>query len=251
MARLHFLGTGAAVSDPERSTTMLAVSSPQSFLLIDCGGDVWQRALAAGLEPRHFRGLIITHEHPDHLSGFPLFMEKLWLLGRREPVPVYGIAPALAQARRSHDAFDTSGWSADGYPEIRWHEVAEMQGAAVLDDGTWQISAAPGLHAVPAIGLRIRAQGGGRAAYSGDTEPCASITELSRGADVLVHEATGPFPGHSSALQAAAVAAQAGVGRLRLVHLPPAEKLGEAELVAARQRFAATEKAEEGSWLEF
>ncbi len=252
MARLHFLGTGAALSDPERTTTMLALDNARSLVLVDCGGDVWQRVLAAGLEPARFKALIVTHEHPDHVSGFPLFMEKLWLLGRRAPVPVCGIAPALAQAKRSHDAFDTAAWKAHGYPEVKWLEVPHREGAVVLEDDDWLISAAPGRHAVPVIGLRARDQSsGGEIAYSCDTEPVESIVRLAEGAAILVHEATGLGPGHSSAEQAAEVAARAGVGRLVLVHLPPKRHLSEQELAAARQRFARTEKAEEGGWLEF
>jgi len=75
---------------------MLAVSDARSTLLVDCGGDVIERVLSAGLEVDSIAGLIVTHEHPDHVSGFPLLMEKLWLAGRRRPIPVYGIAPALA-----------------------------------------------------------------------------------------------------------------------------------------------------------
>ena len=250
MARVHFLGTGAATSEPERTTTMLALENSLGFLLVDCGGDVWQRALASGLEPSGFRGLVVTHEHPDHLSGFPLFMEKLWLLGRREPVPVYGIAPALAQARRSHDAFDTRSWKADGYPDILWRALPHAPGALVLEDEDWRVHAAPGRHPAPVIGLRAEdRRGGGVLAYSCDTEPCEAILELARGAGTLVHEATGAGPGHSSARQAAEVAAAAGAARLLLVHLPRA--LPETEMAAARRIFAATEKATEGGALEF
>ena len=85
---LHLLGTGAGYSEPHRTTTMLALSDhkqtdKENLLIIDCGGDVIQRVLAAGLNPFALKHLILTHAHPDHLSGFPLFMEKIWLAGRR------------------------------------------------------------------------------------------------------------------------------------------------------------------------
>lgn len=248
MARLHFLGTGAAVSDPHRSTTMLALENESSLLLVDCGGDAIQRAMALGLELAKLRALIVTHEHADHVSGFPLLMEKLWLLGRREPLPVCGIAPVLAQAQRLHDSFDIADWYEQGYPGIRWQEVAHHAGASVWQEDGWQVTAAPGRHAVPVVGLRfIERSSGQTVTYSGDTEPVESIRALAADSQVLVHEATGAGPGHSSALQAADTAAQAGVGKLYLVHLPPREQLDEAVLAKARARFAATEKAEEGS----
>ena len=58
-----------------------------------------------------------------------------------------------------------------------------------------------------------------------------------------MHEATGAFPGHSTALHAAEVATQAEAGRLLLVHLPPG--LSDNDLAEARQRFAQTELGEE------
>ena len=94
---LYTLGTGAAVSDPFRSTTMLAVEAAQGVILIDCGGDVGQRAMAAGIPLDWIEALILTHEHPDHVAGFPLLMEKLWLSGRNKSLPVYGIGAALEQ----------------------------------------------------------------------------------------------------------------------------------------------------------
>ena len=71
------------------------------------------------------------------------------------------------------------------------------------------------------------------------------------GADVLVHEATGDGPGHSSAAGAARVAREAGVGRLVLVHLGPQPDGGEALLAEARAVFPATELGHDGARYEF
>jgi ribonuclease Z len=250
LATLYLLGTGAAVSDQHRTTTMLTVENDAGLLVIDCGGDVVQRLAATGGDPSRIRALIVTHEHPDHLSGFPLMMEKLWLYGRREPLDVYGIEPAIAQAKRVHDSFDTSAWP--GYPEIHYHQVALAEGASVLNDFGWRISASPGTHAVPVVGLRIKDEaGGGVLAYSCDTEYSEVIVRMAEGAKVLVHEATGKGPGHSSAQEAAQAAREAGAKRLLLVHLPPAEQLDLAELEAARKIFPETDKGLEGGRYRF
>ncbi|HEX2092074.1 MAG TPA: MBL fold metallo-hydrolase [Longimicrobiaceae bacterium] len=248
MPTLHLLGTGAGHSDATRTTTMLAFAGADSVVVMDCGGDVVQRLLAGGIDLDRIEALIVSHEHPDHVAGFPLFMEKIWLAGRRRPIPVHGPAAALSQARRVWESFSTGSWK--GVPEIQWREVALEEGAPVLESGRWRITAAPGTHSVPVIGVRVEdREGGGTIAYSCDTEPSDAITQLARGVNILVHEATGGFGGHTTPEDAAQVASSAGAGRLVLVHLPPG--FGEAELVRAREIFTWTDMGEDGATYEF
>ncbi len=250
MATLHLLGTGAVVTDSWRTTTMLALDNGHSLVLVDCGGDAVQRVLAAGLDPLRVRRLIITHEHADHCGGFPLLMEKLWVHGLRGDFHVHGIPSALSQARRVHDAFDTSDWP--GYPTVIYHEVPYRAGSIALDDGEWLVRTAPGVHPVPCVGLHFTdLRSGATAFYSADTEPAEEIARWASGVPLLVHEATGEGPGHSSALQAARVASRSGSRRLVLVHLPPEGEARAADLAAARQVFADTELAEEGGSVVF
>lgn len=239
MPHLHLLGTGASISDPHRTTTMLAVTDGPSTIVVDCGGDVVQRLLAAGIDLDTIQALILTHEHPDHVGGFPLFMEKIWLAPRRRPIPIYGIHAALDQAQRTFATFDTSGW--DGLPEMAWQEIDHAPGTLMLDDARWRITAAPVVHPVPNVGLRIESKtSGGVVAYSCDTEPTPSVVDLGQDADLLVHEANGFVAGvHSSPEQAAQIAAQANAKRLLLVHLPPG--LADDDLSEAHTHFAATE----------
>ena len=68
---------------------------------------------------------------------------------------------------------------------------------------------------------------GRRVVLSGDTAPCQGVEAFAHGADVLVHEATfldqersrARETGHTTAAQAAALARDAGVKMLALVHL--------------------------------
>lgn len=248
MPTLHLLGTGAALSDADRTTTMLAFRTEGSVLVVDCGGDLIHRLLACRLDPGEITALVITHEHPDHVSGFPLFMEKVWLSKRKRPIPVCGPETALSQARRLFESFDTSGWQ--GMPEIEWRTVALEEGASVWEDERWRVTASPGEHSVPAVGLRVEdVRGGGVVAYSGDTERSDSIARLAAAADILVHEAGGDFSGHTTMQDAAHIARQADVGRLVLVHLPPRSERGDLE--EARQSFGAIELGVDGAEYRF
>jgi ribonuclease Z len=85
-----------------------------------------------------------------------------------------------------------------------------------------QITAAPVTHGqVDTIALRFENPYTGRAiVYSADTEPCPALVRLADGAEYLLHEATGSYPGHSSPAQAAQVAREARVTFLVLIHYP-------------------------------
>ena len=85
-----------------------------------------------------------------------------------------------------------------------------------------RITAAPAIHgSVQTLALRFENTATGRAiVYSADTEPCEAVVQLAAGADLLIHEATGDHPGHSSPADAAQVAREAGVSRLALIHYP-------------------------------
>jgi len=89
---------------------------------------------------------------------------------------------------------------------------------------------------------------GRKIVVSGDTAPCETLAIAAHAADLLVHEATfgeeeherARLTGHSTAAQAAAIAAQAQVTLLALTHI--SSRYGGRELLEeAREIFAATE----------
>ncbi len=245
MAVLHVLGSGAAYSDGGRTTTMLALEGSSGVIVVDCGGDAIQRLLAHGLDPLRVTTLIVTHEHADHVSGLPLMMERLWLAGRRAPLPVLGITPAVDQAIRVHDAFDTSRWT--DYPGMAPRAVAHEVDVLLHEDDDWRITASPGTHAVPVVGLRCEARSGEVVTYSSDTAYDPRIVDLARNADLLLHEASGSSSVHASACEAARVAREANAERLVLVHLPPDFDEGGEDMRCARSTFAATEAGFDGA----
>jgi ribonuclease Z len=100
---------------------------------------------------------------------------------------------------------------------------------------------------------------GRRVVLTGDTRPCADTIEASRGADLLVHEATfgdeeaarAVETGHSTAREAAIVAREAGVDTLLLTHFSARYSRDAAELAKeARECFERTIVGKDGMEIE-
>ncbi|MBC7262702.1 MAG: MBL fold metallo-hydrolase, partial [Chloroflexi bacterium] len=101
------------------------------------------------------------------------------------------------------------------------------------------ITASPAMHLVPGLMIKILNKISGRSiVYSGDTAPCDNLIRLAHGADVLIHEASGEYMGHSSAAQAGKAAQRARVKKLYLIHYPALTADLNALLAQARQEFA-------------
>jgi ribonuclease Z len=238
-----FLGSSGAIPGRDRDTTSLVVVGESAAVLVDCGGSPAQKLLLAGVDPLALCGVVITHIHPDHAYGLPSLVQTLFLLGRQ--------APLHLSCREEHEASLRALLGLFGLLErpgifpLVWEPVPPREGFAVGTLGGFAITASPNAHGgMPNMALRFEAPGRPAVVYSSDTEPCAAVEALARGAHTLIHEATFSnrrprgVGAHSTAAQAGEVAARAGVARLILVHIDAALH-GELEAVReeARARF--------------
>jgi ribonuclease Z len=217
MPELIVLGTSNAIASEEHRHTHLALAGERCFVLIDCGENPIARLENIGLNPLEISDLILTHFHPDHVAAVPQFLMSSWLLGRRRPLNVHGLAHTLDRIEKTMQFYDWDTWP-DFYP-VRFNRLPEAEMSTVLENEEMRIFASPVRHLIPTIGLRAEFPDSSKAlAYSCDTEPCQQVVRLGQRVDVLIHEATGDMPGHTSAAQAGEIARQARAAELYLIH---------------------------------
>lgn len=217
MPKLIVLGTAFAVAGEGQENTHMVLVGENGAVLIDCSGSPMVRLRQAGVDPNSLTDLILTHFHPDHVSGVPVLLMDMWLLGREQPLNVYGLDYTLDRVEQVMEAYNWQRWP-DFYA-VTFHRLPEEELTPVLEAEDWRISASPVHHMIPTIGLRIEFPGSQKVlAYSCDTDPCTEVVELARDADVLLHESTGDHEGHTSAGQAGEIAQQAGAKFLYLIH---------------------------------
>lgn len=219
--RMIVLGAGTALPDRDRDNTFLVWDSPAGSLLIDCGGRAYQQLLRAGVDPLALRGMILTHNHPDHIYGVPALVFHLWLAGYRETLQIYANASTLRMARDLCAALELE--QAGHMCAVAWHTLADLPDSPVCATDSYTVTATPVRHSRPTLALKFAEQASGRAlVYSSDTEPCPELEQLARGAHTLIHEATAndPHERHTHTLpgEAGAIAARCGVARLVLIH---------------------------------
>jgi ribonuclease Z len=251
MAKLIILGSSNAVPDREHENTHMVLVGDSRTVLIDCPNSPLLRLEQAGVDFHNLTDLILTHFHPDHVAGAPQLLMNMWLMGHRKPISIYGLQHTLDRLENLMGFYGWSEWP-NFYP-VMFHRLPAREMTPVLDCEEYKIIASPVQHFIPTIGLKIEFPAANKSvAYSCDTEPCGQVVRLAAGADLLIHEASGQLPGHSSAAQAGEAASQAEVGELYLIHYPTGKYAKGDPIAEARQRFEGPVKlAQDFTTLEF
>ncbi len=234
MPKLIILGTSNAVPDQTHENTHMVVVGEKRTLLIDTGSNPTVRLQMGGLNPLDLTDLLVTHFHPDHVSGVPTLLMNSWLSGRREPLMTYGLEETLLRIKKMMELYEWESWP--NFFPVHFKNLVVEERLLAIDCSDFRVYSSPVCHMIPAIGLRIESPiSGGVIAYSCDTEPCEQVIRLAAGADILIHEASGKGLGHSSAAQAGEIAQKAGVKALYLIHYPTGD-FDPTPLAAAAQK---------------
>jgi ribonuclease Z len=262
--KLILLGTGTPRSFYGRAKSAAVVLAGSKTFLVDCGGGVVDQLIKAGVVPQRISDVLFTHHHSDHNSGFFDVFISSWRThvipervfeGRKGPMNVYGPATTKEIIGKMRDSFDFDvnlrvnyNKSAAEGANIHYHESNE---GVVYDSEGIKITAFEVDHrpVYPAIAYKFE-YNGKALVISGDTLPVDNMIAYSKGIDLLVHEAynkewldaliakypeqaTGlnnPAKYHTTTLQAAEIAKQAGVKHLVFTHhIPAPQEIAEAE----------------------
>jgi ribonuclease Z len=220
MTELVILGTAASVPDADHDTVSMVLHGPKWAVLIDCGGSPLYKLARTGVHLHDIQAVILTHRHADHVYGLPMLVQGLWLAGRESRLPLYGPPETISLARELLQLFHLD--EREGMFRLDWRPIPLQTDRQVLQIGAVEIRSTPVVHGnVQTVALRLEDSATRRAiVYSADTEPCPDLVRFATGANLLIHEATGDYPGHSSPAEAGRIAQDAEVKELALIHYP-------------------------------
>jgi len=227
--RLTFLGTSAAAPTHHRGLTALAVRHAGELVLFDCGEGTQRQMIRYGTG-FDVGAIFFSHFHADHYLGAIGFLRTLSMLGRTEPLRLYGPRPAkrllptmlftgadalsflveihevepgetVRRAGATLRAFATDhrtpslGWALVEDPRPGRFHPERARAAGVPEGPLWGE-----LQRGRTVKLPDRLvepeevveppRRGRLLVVSGDTRPVAATAEAARGADLLVHDST-------------------------------------------------------------
>lgn len=218
MPKLTILGTSYSVPDEYHENTHMILVGEERQVLIDCVSNPIVRLKKAGLQHDDLTDIIMTHFHPDHVSGVPLLLMGMGLLERKNALDVYGLDHVVGVMENMLDEYQWEMWH---HFTVAFHRLPEENLHLMMETEEFRIYTSPVVHYVPTIGLRIEFKQSGKVlAYSCDTAPNPNVIALAKDADVLIHEAAGASVGHSSPEQAGETATAANAKELYLIHYP-------------------------------
>src|SRR4051812_2413211 len=203
LTRLVMLGTGTPRPDPKCSGPATAIVVNDTPYLIDFGPGVIRRATAAyekGVTALGFGGVniktaFLTHLHSDHTVGYPDLILTPWVMGRHEPLTVYGPKGIKAMTEHVLKAWHVDiGVRTNSVDQrrsigcrVNAHEIAS---GIIFEDKNVKVTAFPAQHEdmVDSFSFRFDTPDC-IIVISGDTTPTQALIDHSSGCDILVHEA--------------------------------------------------------------
>ena len=236
-----FIGTSSCLPDVGSDTASFVINGRH---LVDTGWCSVLHMREYNLDPLDLESLILTHLHHDHYMGLVQLLFYTRGGASRRPLRIIGPPPYLEPVIQA--AVDFLQFSR--FPELDLHPVpVPLSPGQHLELDGLRLEATAASHVSgkgvpePALCCKMtELAGGATLVFTGDTSFYPPIAEFAHGADLLIHDAS-----HTSAQDAARIAAMAGAKRLLLGHY--SSRHAEQLLAAARGVFPESYLATDGS----
>jgi ribonuclease BN (tRNA processing enzyme) len=232
--KLTVLGSGTAVPDLQRNSAGYLLEENGRGFLIDFGYGTVHQLLRLGITYHDIDRIFLTHPHPDHMCDLVpfLFASKYPLNPRTRNLPIVAGPGFTAYFEQLMDAFNH--WLT---PDTYQVQITELDEETRRFDGL-EVTAGKVQHIEMSRGFRFANAEGKTVTFSGDTDYCAGIVELGRGADLLILECSTPddlkVEKHLTPQLCGRIAREAECQTLLLTHFyPPCEM---SSVLAACQR---------------
>ena len=248
--RIVLLGTkgGPAIRPGGPSPTSSLIETGGRVIAVDCALGVSRGIVNAGVSLKGLSHILVTHLHSDHVLELGGLIHTAWTSGLSTPVKVYGPKGVAAVWRgflASLEVDISTRIVDEGRPVLAdLVTVMEIDEGLVLDEPGFRVTALRVPHPPLADCFAFRVEmPSGTVVFSGDTAYHPPLAEFASGADLLIHEAMLPeglesiirrtgngsrlrehlIASHTFAADVGRIAAAAGVGRLALNHMIPAD----------------------------
>ena len=246
--RVVLLGTkGGPTPSPCRAAPATLIEIGGRAFVVDCGNGVANQLAKAHVPLPRLARIFVTHNHSDHIADVGTLIELAWSSGLNKPVTVHGPPPigAIVRDQLAALAYDVAARVREEgrtplAPLVHIDERAAP--GVVLRENDVVVTAALVDHQTVAPAFACRFDTPGRSiVISGDTHYSDNLVALAKGADLLIHEAiyapaidqmggenTATLQNHlrrshTTTEDVGLVAARAGVKKLVLSHLVPAD----------------------------
>jgi ribonuclease BN (tRNA processing enzyme) len=263
--RVVLLGTkGGPTPSPFRAAPATLIEIAGRAFVVDCGNGVANQLAKARMPLLRLAHIFVTHNHSDHMADVGTLIELAWSSGLITPVTVHGPPPIrqIVHDQLAAYAYDIAGrireeGRAPLAPLV--HIVERAAPGVVLREADVTVTSALVDHETIRPAFAYRFDTPGRSiVISGDTRYSDNLVRLAKGADLLIHEAiyapaidhmggeAAPtlrehlHRSHTTTEDVGLIAARAGVKKLVLSHLVPADPAitDEMWLAGVRRNFA-------------
>ncbi len=219
------LGSGTCVPSFRRAGPSHCLKTDDLIILVDSAAGSLRQLLKAGIKQEQVDLILYTHFHPDHTGELvPFIFASKYGPGfqRRNPVFIWGAEGLIDLLAGFEAAFGE--WVKPENDSIIFEEIpVSMPTSQQFPPIT--IRTIHTDHTPQSLAYRIETARGKSVVFSGDTDFCPEIIEISKGADLLVLECAAPetkkVKGHLIPSEAGRVARKAGVKKLLLTHFYP------------------------------